>query len=74
MSIDFLKERSNEGFFLMIEGSQIDWGGHANDPEYVESCHQQVHGAMQDCLRRLANELAESSMSERLARKLFGPG
>lgn len=22
-------------FFLMIEGSQIDWGGHANDAEYV---------------------------------------
>lgn len=24
-----------EGFFLMIEGSQIDWGGHGNDIEYV---------------------------------------
>jgi alkaline phosphatase len=24
-----------KGFFLMIEGSQIDWGGHANDTEYV---------------------------------------
>ena len=22
-----------EGFFLMVEGSQIDWGGHANDAE-----------------------------------------
>lgn len=22
-------------FFLMIEGSQIDWGGHANDADYV---------------------------------------
>ncbi len=27
---------SNEnGFFLMIEGSQIDWGGHANNTSYV---------------------------------------
>lgn len=44
---DFLKDASmaaikslsqNEnGFFLMIEGSQIDWGGHANDAEYVIS-------------------------------------
>jgi alkaline phosphatase len=25
----------DSGFFLMIEGSQIDWGGHANDGEYV---------------------------------------
>jgi len=24
-----------EGFFLMIEGSQIDWGGHANDANYI---------------------------------------
>jgi alkaline phosphatase len=23
------------GFFLMIEGSQIDWGGHDNDADYV---------------------------------------
>jgi alkaline phosphatase len=32
----FLAERSgNQGFFLMIEGSQIDWGGHANDESYI---------------------------------------
>lgn len=37
LSLDFLKNRSTEGFFLMIEGSQIDWGGHANDVEYVIS-------------------------------------
>lgn len=24
-----------EGFFMMIEGSMIDWGGHDNDSEYV---------------------------------------
>lgn len=34
-AIDFLDQRSPEGFFLMIEGSQIDWGGHANDANYV---------------------------------------
>ena len=26
---------SEKGFFLMVEGSQIDWGGHANDGDYV---------------------------------------
>ena len=31
----FLKEHSDKGFFLMIEGSQIDWGGHANDSDYI---------------------------------------
>jgi alkaline phosphatase len=34
-AIDFLDDRSPQGFFLMIEGSQIDWGGHANDANYV---------------------------------------
>jgi alkaline phosphatase len=24
-----------EGFFLLVEGSQIDWAGHANDAEYL---------------------------------------
>jgi alkaline phosphatase len=28
---------SDNPFFLMIEGSQIDWGGHANDAEYLQT-------------------------------------
>lgn len=32
-----LLQSSPEGFFIMIEGSQIDWGGHARDQEYVIS-------------------------------------
>ncbi|MDT8401570.1 MAG: alkaline phosphatase [Bacteroidales bacterium] len=27
--------RNENGFFLMVEGSQIDWGGHDNDPRYA---------------------------------------
>ena len=34
----FLKQHAKEsGFFLMVEGSQIDWGGHANDSDYIIS-------------------------------------
>lgn len=33
-ALDFLSQ-DKDGFFLMIEGSQIDWGGHANDANYV---------------------------------------
>lgn len=29
------KKAKNKGFFAMIEGSQIDWGGHANNSEYI---------------------------------------
>ena len=37
MAPPFLKKHSNKGFFLMIEGSQIDWGGHANKSDYIIS-------------------------------------
>lgn len=33
-AIEILSQ-NEKGFFLMIEGSQIDWGGHANNIEYV---------------------------------------
>ncbi len=27
--------KNEKGFFLMVEGSQIDWGGHANESDYI---------------------------------------
>ena len=36
MAIEALDKKDN-GFFIMIEGSQIDWGGHANDADYIIS-------------------------------------
>jgi alkaline phosphatase len=27
--------QNDEGFFMMVEGSQIDWGGHDNDIDYI---------------------------------------
>ncbi|MBN1789204.1 MAG: alkaline phosphatase [Bacteroidales bacterium] len=27
--------KNRKGFFLMVEGSQIDWGGHANNTDFV---------------------------------------
>jgi len=35
--IEFLSKRSDDGFFIMIESSQIDWGGHANEADYIIS-------------------------------------
>ena len=37
LAANHLKNRSEKGFFLMIEGSQIDWGGHANESDYIVS-------------------------------------
>lgn len=33
-AIDLLS-RNDRGFFLMVEGSQIDWGNHAHDPAHA---------------------------------------
>ncbi|MBK6353543.1 MAG: alkaline phosphatase [Saprospiraceae bacterium] len=33
--IRFLKNQGSKGFFLMVEGGQIDWGGHDNVSEYI---------------------------------------
>ena len=35
LACNFLEKRSNKGFFMMIEGSQIDWGGHAGNTNYI---------------------------------------
>lgn len=34
MGLNYLS-KDTAGFFVMIEGSQIDWGGHANDAGYL---------------------------------------
>ncbi len=38
-ALDFMDHHceENQGFFLMIEGAQIDWGGHANKGNYITS-------------------------------------
>lgn len=33
-ALNFLSQKEGD-FFMMIEGSQIDWGGHANDLKYI---------------------------------------
>jgi len=34
LGVEYLS-KNEHGFFLMVEGSQIDWGGHANDSDYI---------------------------------------
>ncbi len=36
LAIDYLKQRSPKGFFLMVEGSQIDWAGHSNQAKMLD--------------------------------------
>ena len=36
-----------DGFFLMVEGSQVDWAGHANDPVYMVTDFLEFDAAVQ---------------------------
>ncbi|MBS4207889.1 alkaline phosphatase [Bacillus sp. FJAT-50079] len=49
MALNILSQ-NKKGFFVMIEGSQIDWAGHANDPAWamkdIEAFEQAVEKAV----------------------------
>ncbi|SDN77683.1 alkaline phosphatase [Alkalicoccus daliensis] len=48
-AIDVL-DQNEEGFFLMVEGSQIDWAGHANDAAWAMSDTAAFEEAVIDAL------------------------
>jgi alkaline phosphatase len=51
MAIQYLDRRAkDDGFFVMIEGSQIDWGGHANEPDYVFSELKEYEQVISDAM------------------------
>lgn len=59
-ALDFLPQRSERGFFLLVEGSQIDWGGHGNNGEFIVSEmieFDRVIGAVLDYARRTPGTL-----------------
>jgi alkaline phosphatase len=37
LACEYLQKRSDLGFFLMVEGSQIDWAGHTNDKNWLKA-------------------------------------
>jgi alkaline phosphatase len=46
-AIDHLSQ-DEDGFFLMVEGSQIDWAGHANDPAWMMSDTEAFEQAVEE--------------------------
>ncbi|SET49781.1 alkaline phosphatase [Salinibacillus kushneri] len=48
-AIDVLEE-DKDGFFLMVEGSQIDWAGHANDAAWAMSDVQAFEAAVEEAI------------------------
>lgn len=56
LAVNFLDQHSEAGFFVMIEGSQIDWQGHYNDgdgliaemKDFDQAIEQVLHFAVKD--------------------------
>tara|TARA_X000001036_G_scaffold104775_1_gene97941 strand:+ start:2612 stop:3712 length:1101 start_codon:yes stop_codon:yes gene_type:complete len=48
-AIDVL-DNNTEGFFLMIEESQIEWGGNSNNAEYIRGEMESLSDLVQMCL------------------------
>ena len=54
-TLDKLKD-DKKPFFLMVEGSQIDWGGHANELSYVISEFKDFNNAISSVLKFAKND------------------
>ena len=48
-ALDIL-DNNTGGFFLMVEESQVDWGGHSNDPEYIRGEMESLNDLIDMCL------------------------
>ena len=48
-AIEILNQ-DKDGFFLMVEGSQIDWAGHANDPAWAMNDAKAFEAAVTEAL------------------------
>ena len=54
-AIELLKTKK-DGFFLMVEGSQIDWGGHENNTSYVVEEMLDLDKAIGEALKFAASD------------------
>lgn len=51
----FLEKRSPNGFFMLVEGSQIDWALHANDQHWLKAEMLDFDAAIWEALKFAAN-------------------
>ncbi|MBL7807187.1 MAG: alkaline phosphatase [Saprospiraceae bacterium] len=51
IACNFLQKRSDKGFFLMVEGSQIDWACHTNDKSWLKAEMADFDKAIREALR-----------------------
>ncbi|MEO6130837.1 MAG: alkaline phosphatase [Saprospiraceae bacterium] len=51
--MDAMKARSDKGYFLLVEASQIDWAAHANDQEWLALEMQDTYSMLDVILRKI---------------------
>ncbi|MBU6340285.1 MAG: alkaline phosphatase [Bacteroidetes bacterium] len=56
VACNYLSKRSPKGFFLMVEGSQIDWACHANDRSWLRAEMQDFDETVRKALEFAAND------------------
>ena len=49
-AVDALKKRADNGYFLMVEASQVDWAAHANDQEWLALEMQDAYSMIEELL------------------------
>ena len=56
LALDHLNSDPNTPFLMLIEGSQIDWGGHAEDASYIVDEMRDFEGMLQAVLDWAEND------------------
>ena len=51
LGLNFLDQHGNKGFFLLVEGGQVDWAGHSNRPDMLASEMADLQSAIIEALR-----------------------
>jgi len=51
-----LSQRSDKGYFMMIEASQVDWASHANDEEWLAYEMQDMYDMLDGVLKKVRED------------------
>jgi len=55
-AMDALAQRSDVGYFMMIEASQVDWASHANDAEWLAYEMQDMYDMLDGVLKKVLED------------------
>jgi alkaline phosphatase len=50
LGLNFLDQHGDKGFFFLVEGGQVDWAGHYNQPDMLDAEMKDLHAAILEAL------------------------